>query len=1520
MSALQTSSSSATRRYLLLEGYRAPLDVVEECLRSQDPAEALAAAQVLAERAREGRDTSSALAACLPDKPFALPYDALAVIADLAVEGLPLAIPDVLDDLPPHLASRLQAAKLCAAPNRLPLDTMHPLDFRALSDVPIERALESGLFRRVAMHTRPAMHEIAIAMIRAGLSNALIAPREAESILLDLARRSAPAMAAQALALLAEPWGEGRSCPSLAPWLADEQLAMAAVPLAVSRRDISWLRKFSTNDEVPRNARRLAISALGSYGEINDIALLIDIAEQNPLGMGLESIGALRGLKRRGLSPNETDAQRLVILAFDVDVLPIDMIAEITSSRADALIPLVDDLLAEGGSKAKATQLLGAFDTRKAMGRLVEMAQSSSDPILARCAIYELGRLEERAAEVIVLAKLEEEPDACLFALERIGGPATVQRLRTVLHGAPPPWLSQALRVLFRLDPSPVVLGLAAAHGAISSDALDELQAYAGADQTAALAVIANAPGHPFRVSAIGALGRAGGPLAVDALGALLTDGDETIREQVQSALRNLGERLGFPNSPIPCLENATNKGATLLAEAALRRLRERVSSTAETVLLLDAVIGNAHPHLVRIVRPLLRRENPEIRKRAIACLSAEGPACAPWVLPHLRTDVPLPVARQALLAVGHAAIPGQGTEIAKWLSHGNMNLKKAAAEALDVCRDPGVIPVLVDVLAQQDQPGLRDFAEKALRSMAGPFFRSLIIERLAKADKERMGDLLAVTVQGDFSPNELAALMTLRPHLPKTLIAQAYAANTGKLAGQLPLLDCAFRRRGMEPIVPREADVSAAHPLRPGLARAHAARLFHDLRQHLRESVFLDELSPACLTNLQSVAKQSWEGSLTILEQRALSVRLSELERPVLDDALALLASSTDPFVTIRAISRLNLEGELDSRHVPLFSKAIAQRGLATARAFLQDPRPHLRTQAFSVLRLAGESSWAHTPANEREALLRSRLNAGHENAPFDALEGRDALSLAQVAGIVAHRVGAMAAFRFAEQWIAQNPTERAPALISVGCLGDLALPALRELAQSDMRVSVRLRAFQELVRRRVVDIEFVRAFLDETHPDLREAVATEVFQVGNRQDRERVLSLWVKGSFGRAFWLSLDDQDRQTITDAVGVSTTEVSQWRLFGPIASLPVGERAPLLLHLFASPHIRISSTARDALRALDASYVLPHIEARLREGDTTMLDVVGARGSIPKRLADFARTSTDPDAWISFGLRAAGSGILYAADLGEVIAEWTAASPTPAALSLLARLTDWYDEHRADKLVRALAPVLAGAQRNAVIGAILQALQEQPPALVSRVLSKMVRPSDTAAIRMLATAEAASPGLLDLLDVSLRPAIEKALETALYSADPESARKLLTYFANRADRPSDRERVLVLLEQYVSSSSRRISLHAHRLLRTLAPRDRYLRATRVLLDDPDPTTQRFAIRVLAFGGDVESASKLAERLFHAHTAVSRAARDGLLALGPAAIPVLLRNRPTLRPDRRAAIDAVIEEIRSRGQTE
>ncbi|AKT41308.1 HEAT repeat domain-containing protein [Chondromyces crocatus] len=1505
-----------------LDTLRPPLALIAEGLRAADPAEALAAARALTKRFQEGEDAPSTLADCVPGALFTLAFDVQLALADLVVAGLPLPIPELPEGLPPLLACRFRCAQLLAAPALLQLDVATPMDVHAVAAAPVERAVVSGLWLRAARHERSAMHDVAIDMARAAISAALLSPALAQEVLLEIAHRSSDAVRARALVLAAEPWAQGLGCPPLSGCMAGEEVALSAVRLAAARGDAGWVRRFATSEAVARTARRAAISALGGLGDAADAEVLLVLAEEDPAGAGPEALEALRQLKRRGRSLDEDQARRVIDLVLRYALLSLEAAAECASSRADAMVSVLDRALDEGAPKARVVRLLGAFGTRGAIGRLVEMAGTDADLHLSREAIRELGRLEERSAESMILARLDAEPDACLFALGRLGGAATVARLRLLLDGPPLPWQSAGLSVLFRLDSSPRVLAAAVEHGAISAETLDALPAHGSEEQREALAAITEAPGHPFRIAAIRALGRTGGPLAVDSLGGLLTDGDEGVRAEAQAALRVLGQRLATPDPPLSCLEGALDPGGALVAEAALRRLRSRPVSVTETTLLLDAVAGHRHPHLVRVVRPLLRRDNAEIRKRAVACLSAAGPGCAGWVLPYLSATTPLPVARQVLLALGGAAVPGMGVELAAWLAHPNMNLKKTAAELLARSADPRVVPALVEALAHHDQPGLRVLIEGALRALAGPFFRSLLVERLTAATNPRHEGLLATALSGAFSPAELAALVAHRPDVPMALLAHVYAADAGLMAGKHAEMDAELRRRGVGHRIPDEGDVAPGSLLRAGLARADAARRASTLSRLLRALPFedADALSSDVVAGIQAAANGSPAIlTLSIVEQRLLAGLLPRLDSTIRNDAIALLATTTDAFVLCRVLPFVEGEGKLDPRHAPLLVPMLLQRGPETARALSRASRPEVRAQAALVLRLAGEAGIAHLPPDQRTVMISSWIEAGRDDVLHAMLEGSGAGALAEVTARLAEQAGAAAAWSLAEAYVARSPLERAPALVDLAFLGEVAEPALRELARSDARGEVRRRALQALSRRRSADRALPRGLLDDPHPGVREAAAEALLKAGDRDDRALVLGAWLAGAFRKAFRLGMDEQDAPVVAAAMAEAMTEAAQLHLLGAMEALPPRERVPLLMAQLPSPHPRVAAAARDALRSLPPTEVLPFVEGQLRAGDVTWLDVIGVTGALPRGLAELARTSPDATEWLRFCLRAAGTGVLYPAGLGPSIAAWAAADPSPTALSVLARLADWYEVRHAQGLVRALAPALSGASREAVLGAMLDGLREQPPELVARVLSGLVRPTDATALLALARAEAGSPGLLRHLEPTMRIAVERTLDTALDTADPESARRLLTYFVDRTESPSERERVLALLERHVRAPSRRVRLHAHRLLRVMAPRERYLRASRALLDDADATTVRLAIRVLAFGGDVDSVAAIAERLIDAHAGVARAAREGLLALGQAAVAPLVRHRTRLRPDRRAVIDTLLTEIQSRSSS-
>ncbi|HMY19048.1 MAG TPA: hypothetical protein PKA58_22135, partial [Polyangium sp.] len=906
-----------------------------------------------------------------------------------------------------------------------------------------------------------------------------------------------------------------------------------------------------------------------------------------------------------------------------------------------------------------------------------------------------------------------------------------------------------------------------------------------------------------------------------------------------------------------------------------------------EVALLLDAIKGHAHPHLARVVRPYLRRNNPEIRKRALACLAEAGPAASAWVLPYVHEDEPLPVVRQGLLALGKAEVPGLGQTIASWLFHGNMNIKKTAAELLANISDPGLAKMLVDVLAWQDQPGLRQLVEHALHTMAPRSARLLLVDKLLHTKDPRQQEQLASSLAPGLSAETFAALLAAHPKLPDEFVRTVIAAHAKDAAR----FDTALRRRDLGHRFPKTTDVAANHPQRPNLARSDLQRMLGRVRRHLLESPFAESVLPDTRHSLLTMAA-SFPGlgsELSALEQRLLANLGMHADEPLRQAILVLLADTTDAFVQARIQPWMRLEGEIDPRCEALLPAAVRRSNLSITRRFVNHPMLGVRAAAVRGQLISEEFHWTHSFVQERREVIRRWVQTGREHLLPNVILGQDQTTFLEAVQCLHIQLGKTAAWEFAQTFVSENPHERERYLLDVTYLGDCVLPWLLEFVLRCGEGSLRKRAIEELARMSLDDAStFLQSFLDDKHSGVVIVAAQSAIAMGNEQDRRRILDRWLEGKLAGGFHVPLRDQDVDQVLRAVENASTEAAQMHLYAPIEALPSLSRIQLWLRLRQSQHPRIAAAARDALRALPPADVWMTLEGPDRQKWFGFLDVLGPSAWLPPFLVEEAKTSDTPEDWMNFALRAAGQGLLYPGTLGRTIARWTADSVSPTAFSVLARLTDWYDDKQAAELLAELNPVLQSEHRERLVRMFEDALHEAPPSLIVRLLAPWVRPTDTVAVRMLANAEASSPGILALVGPELRAAMEGAMAKALEEADPETARTWLTYFAQRAEHAVERERVLVLLEKHIGSSSRRVRLHAHRLLRTLAPKERYVRASRRLLEDTDPTTLRLALRILAFGGDLESVDKFVEYLFHTHTAVARSAREGLLVLGPRAI--------------------------------
>ncbi|MFE8603565.1 HEAT repeat domain-containing protein [Archangium violaceum] len=378
--------------------------------------------------------------------------------------------------------------------------------------------------------------------------------------------------------------------------------------------------------------------------------------------------------------------------------------------------------------------------------------------------------------------------------------------------------------------------------------------------------------------------------------------------------------------------------------------------------------------------------------------------------------------------------------------------------------------------------------------------------------------------------------------------------------------------------------------------------------------------------------------------------------------------------------------------------------------------------------------------------------------------------------------------------------------------------------------------------------------------------------------------------------------------------------TEHELRAALGLLTTGEealRVPLLLDAWHSTHAEVRTRAHEALRQSALAQVLPRALPHLHGGQWEWLDVLGGDGALPPELVRVAASAPDAaDTWGRAFLRLAGGGLLHAPGLVTPLLEMVRHEPSETRLHVLARLTDWYEPGGAAVLARALGAVLTGEHRPLLFDTLLAATKELPPSWTVRILSEVARPSDAAAVDALADAVLRVPTLLPGLPEALRSRVEARFLQDTGSGDTERVRRILTLRAESARSEREKEDVVELLERSLGHRRARVRHHAHRLLARYAPRERYLRATHQLLSDADPHTVRRGIRVLTFGGQVESTQTLAGLLTHREPTVRRAAREGLLVLGPPAIAPLTKAAAHVRPDHREAVFEVLEELRAR----
>ncbi|WP_327011390.1 HEAT repeat domain-containing protein [Dactylosporangium sp. NBC_01737] len=519
------------------------------------------------------------------------------------------------------------------------------------------------------------------------------------------------------------------------------------------------------------------------------------------------------------------------------------------------------------------------------------------------------------------------------------------------------------------------------------------------------------------------------------------------VPQRVVEAIHGLGRRLYHRGRIRPvCLLDAASAAAAgdaLVASVALDLLERPRATPTELAVLLELLHRAPYEGTRARVHRLLRHRDPHVRKHVIALLARDGGGAEALAatLTVLTGAADVQTARQALAALGQVGARWAAHAVAACLDHPNMNVKKAAAEALRTAGTPATVPHLLAWLGRHDNPGLRSALMSALRAVLGEAADATVLAAAEHAEPGRTRDLLLEALDRALPARSVAALADQGSPAGPALLRLVTAGRVRLRAGTTADLASRMVAHGVTP--PATSPAAGPHPdvdalTRHGWHEATARRLAtgHDpadlpeallpglrrllpdwLRLAATETETAPAIRPPVLRLVLRCCPAPWtdaERAAFTHSRQALVAGVGELSHADRDGLLAVLEDLA-PHLT--AVAAFDVASGL--RRVPpspagrrstlpllrrcgaVLTRADLERALADA-ALGADPwqgEVSVLREAFAVARrAAGEDSrerlaalleaWPATAPGDRPALLDRMTDLQPIDAPLWTIE----------------------------------------------------------------------------------------------------------------------------------------------------------------------------------------------------------------------------------------------------------------------------------------------------------------------------------------------------------------------------------------------------------------------------------------------------------------------------------------------------------------------------------------------------
>ncbi|BCY09380.1 HEAT repeat domain-containing protein [Actinoplanes sp. L3-i22] len=1314
------------------------------------------------------------------------------------------------------------------------------------------------LVRELAASGDPVLREAAVRLIREGVHGALLAPGRAREHLVELL--DGPSAAA-ALRELAEPWAAVTPIPRERLPAVDDVIAVAA-----RHGHPELLRDILADEARPPRARQAALRALGELAGREHLPELIATANADPLLLGAAAVDCLRAMHRRGLFPGGDDAAAVVALALADHTIDAARVATILfTCRHQAFDALVSGEADDPGWPRRLALLVAlaqqGSDDLAVGDAVTRLLPSASRPEVLLAAIRTLGY---QPAETAVLDLLPRAPAAALDALEAIGGAPTVTVLRDGLGLGPAgdgvaahlrPVRHRALELLWHLADEP---GLRRAILARLDprDVPRRIRSDLGGPDRDELALLSAGVdrGEPARAGAGADPGD-----AVRTLIRLARNGDATVLPAIADLLLRVTADVtvrtepGEPAVPGEVVAAVHALGARLHERGKLRPFCLRAASSADAA---------GHALVATIALDLLDRPDLSDPERAVLlALLREAPYPGTRARVHRLLRHPDPHVRKHVIAVltGDDAEALSASLIALTTAPDPQTVRSALL-ALGELRARWAAPAIAACL-QHPVMNVKKTAAAALVRAGTPAAVPALLFWLGHHDNPGLRATLVEALRA-----------VLGTAYPATVLAAAERAGDDRTRELLlDGLGHALSARAVgalaeqgSPVAPMLLELVAAGRVPLG------AGTVEDLAAQLAAHGIAAPAGPAVTPgddDIDLLTLDDWDDGIArrILDRSA-SLGAGQLDRlrPTLAGWLRL--ATLVPEVRTGAL-RLALRicpapwsaGEVDA-----FGRAVPA---------LVDGLAGERDELFAVLEAVVPAMEA-ARALEVAARIRGLApSAGGRRSPLALLR----------------RCGAILTRTDVEQALAAARLGPDPWLAETALLREAFEPGPDEDAAWRVAVEAAVRTTYQIKEFRSFDGDRTVA----SAARLNALIA--VFPAAG-QDVRGVLLDWMEA-------LQPIDAPRWTIAESAR-RPAEVARQPHDGDLDQPRSAAQRARLLALLESA----DASRRDAAAVALLEWPEPEIRQAVVHAFLHGRVDVTITGTV-----DFIEAGADPErtARLAWQLDAAAFQRLVPAllqwwehdDARTRAAAGRALRGSPGSADALAENL----RERLDAGAWGFLDLLAGRPllRTPALTELSRRLRaegrEDPLVLVDGPLRDPgAAAEDAAALAALRERPAPAAG---------GPSRQELVEL-IRTGRAEQVRRALTLFAETCPDDPELEKLLAGLLEHPQA---RVRLHAHRIGRRALSRATYLGHTVVLLDDPEPGVVRSAINTLSHAGYRPAIAAMVELLGHSHVTVRRAAADGLVRFGPAAVPALTRAAAHARPDRRIRYTAVLDQI-------